>query len=84
MVANELQALCDLFMLLGSHWPLSQRNKEVLYAFADKQALGLGFENWVDAYHRIRPMAELEAVAKPLEVYHDQDAGNHHKETTNE
>ena len=45
-----LTALCELLMC-SDPWPASVGSQSVLESRADSMARGLGFSDWIEAYH---------------------------------
>lgn len=50
-IADEaFRVLLDLFMV-SDPWPLSDREKNKMYAFLTAEASKRGYDGWVGAYH---------------------------------
>ena len=59
MTAIELEALCELLMV-SDPFPLPKHVERVLDDFANAESVRHGYDNWIDAYHRIGAIAEEE------------------------
>lgn len=46
----ELACICELLMV-NDPWPIGP-NRDVFESMADRIAFSLGYDNWIDAYHR--------------------------------
>ncbi len=49
-VPTFLKALCELLMC-SDPWPASKESEVEVKAKADSMARGLGFSDWIEAYH---------------------------------
>jgi hypothetical protein len=55
MLTNlERRCLFDLLMV-SDPWPLSEKAKQILEGLADKEAVVMGFPDWIAAYHQMLP-----------------------------
>lgn len=54
MTEDDLFALCELLMVSDPS-PIAEKLRQRLFNLADREAKRLGYEDWVNAYHRIRP-----------------------------
>tara|TARA_Y100000310_G_scaffold61027_1_gene56305 strand:+ start:2755 stop:2931 length:177 start_codon:yes stop_codon:yes gene_type:complete len=52
MTKQELGAFIELLMC-ADPWPCGGNAERVLKEFADAESKRQGFNNWIDAYHRI-------------------------------
>jgi hypothetical protein len=52
MTIEELEALTELLMV-SDPWPLEPWSKDVLNNYADGMAQVLGYDDWIDAYHKL-------------------------------
>ena len=69
VTGNELRAFLDLLMCSDPS-PLPAADDRALRDFADRQSRLLGFDDWVDAFHRhvrqdCRPPSEEAAKEEP-------------------
>lgn len=51
---ERLRVLMDLSMC-SDPWPLSHAARDLIDDWLNEQAFALGFDGWIDAYHRLEP-----------------------------
>lgn len=52
MSDDQFKAFMAL-MMVSDPWPLSQTEHDDLLEIADEESRRRGFDNWIDAYHRM-------------------------------
>lgn len=55
MEEHVFKEFLDLLMVLDP-WPkeLSKESEQLLKTWADSEAIGKGYTNWIDAYHDVK------------------------------
>ena len=61
MTENELKAFAELLMV-SDPWPINH-GQDLISDFVDEAARAHGYDDWIDAYHRIEPLIENHAFS---------------------
>jgi len=52
MPDNQFKAFLSL-LVCSDPWPTPQPEEDILKALADDMSVGRGYEDWIDAYHKM-------------------------------
>lgn len=54
MYDDRFRAFLNLLMA-SDPWPLSRKEKDILYGLAEHESKKRGYKDWIEAYHNFKP-----------------------------